>query len=167
MKPDAFVLAYGARVLLREILQFLIVFNDAFLKRGISPAKSICKRKQIRLFFSFYSEGLILGSIGIPLGLLMGLIGTKITLTILGSRILEADIIQGAEGMRGSIPIVCSPWVILAIVVFYVATILISTWVPSRKAAEIMPIGGTSIKTDQKQGTGDRSFFVLFLFFPK
>ena len=85
--------------------------------------------------FSIYSEGLILGSIGIPLGLLMGLIGTKITLTILGSRILEADIIQGAEGMRGSIPIVCSPWVIIAIVVFSVATILISTWVPARKAA--------------------------------
>ena len=90
--------------------------------------------------FSIYSEGLILGSIGIPLGLLLGLIGTKITLTILGSRILEADIIQGAEGMRGSIPIVCSPWVILAIVVFSVATILISTWVPARKAARIMPI---------------------------
>ena len=90
--------------------------------------------------FSIYSEGLILGSIGIPLGLLLGLIGTKITLTILGSRILEADIIQGAEGMRGSIPIVCSQWVILAIVIFSVATILISTWVPARKAAKIMPI---------------------------
>ena len=63
MKPDAFVLAYGARVLLREILQFLIVFNDAFLKRGISPAKSICKRKQIRLLFSFYGYDLCIRDI--------------------------------------------------------------------------------------------------------
>lgn len=75
------------------------------------------------------------GSVGIPLGLLMGLIGTKKTLTILGSRILEAE-----EGMRGGIPISCAPWVILAITFFSAATILISTWVPARKAAKIMPI---------------------------
>lgn len=90
--------------------------------------------------FSIYSEGLILGLIGIPLGLLLGYIGTKVTLGFLGSRILEAEIIAGAEGMRGSIPISCSPWVILAIVVFSGITIFISTLIPALKAAKVMPI---------------------------
>lgn len=90
--------------------------------------------------FSIYYEGFILGFIGIPLGLLIGYIGTKVTLTFLGRRILEADILAGAEGMRGTIPIVCSPAVILAIIFFAAVTILISTFIPAIKASRIMPI---------------------------
>ena len=90
--------------------------------------------------FSIYSEGLILGALGIPLGLLMGLAGTKVTLSVLGRRILEAEILSGAEGMRGTIPIACSPRVILAIVFFSGITIFISTLVPALKASKIMPI---------------------------
>ncbi len=90
--------------------------------------------------FSIYFEGFILGFIGIPLGILFGYIGTKITLFFLGSRILEADMLAGAEGMRGSIPISCSPWVILAIIFFSGLTIFISILVPALKAAKIMPI---------------------------
>ena len=89
---------------------------------------------------SIYFEGLILGMIGIPLGLLSGYIGTKITLAFLGSRILEADILFGAEGMRGSIPVVCEPFVIAAIVFFAAVTILISTFVPAVRAARVMPV---------------------------
>lgn len=90
--------------------------------------------------FSIYYEGLVLGLIGIPLGLLFGYIGTKITLAILGRRILEADIIVGAEGMRGTIPIVVQAPVIAAIIIFSALTILISVLVPGIKAARIMPI---------------------------
>ncbi|MBQ9589805.1 MAG: ABC transporter permease [Butyrivibrio sp.] len=90
--------------------------------------------------FSIYYEGFILGIIGIPFGLLFGYIGTKITLSILGRKILEADILAGAEGMRGTIPIVCAPIVIAAIVFFSALTILISVFVPGIKAARIMPI---------------------------
>ena len=89
---------------------------------------------------SIYYEGLVLGIIGIPLGLLAGYIGTKITLAALGSRLLETDALVGAEGMRGSIPIVCSPLVIMAIIFFAALTILISTLVPAFKASRIMPI---------------------------
>ena len=89
---------------------------------------------------SIYYEGFILGIIGIPLGLLLGYIGTRITLAFLGSRILEADILAGAEGMRGTIPIVCAPGVIVAIILFSALTILIAVLVPSIKASGIMPI---------------------------
>ncbi len=89
---------------------------------------------------SIYFEGMVLGFIGIPLGILMGYIGTKVTLAVLGSRILEAEIIGGAEGMRGSIPVKCSLWVILAIVGCSLFTILISVLAPAIKAAKITPI---------------------------
>ena len=89
---------------------------------------------------SIYFEGFVLGLIGIPLGLLFGYIGTKITLAFLGSRILAADMLVGAEGMRGSIPVVCEPGVVVAIVFFAALTILISTFVPAIKAARVMPV---------------------------
>jgi putative ABC transport system permease protein len=90
--------------------------------------------------FSIYYEGFVLGMIGIPLGLLFGYLGTKITLSFLGSKILEADMFVGAEGLRGSIPVVCEPSVIAAIVFFAALTILISTFVPAIRAAKVMPI---------------------------
>ena len=90
--------------------------------------------------FSIYYEGFVLGMIGIPLGLLFGYLGTKVTLAVLGSKILEADMFVGAEGLRGSIPIVCEPSVIVAIVFFAALTILISTFVPAIRAAKVMPI---------------------------
>lgn len=90
--------------------------------------------------FSIYYEGLVLGVIGIPLGLLAGYIGTRITLTVLGSKLLEADMFVGAEGMRGSIPIACKPFVIVLIVFFAALTILISTFVPAVRAAKVMPV---------------------------
>lgn len=90
--------------------------------------------------FSIYFEGLILGIIGIPLGLLFGYIGTKITLAVLGSKILATDMLTGARGMRGSIPVKCDITVLTAIVFFSAVTILISTLVPAVKAAKIMPI---------------------------
>ena len=89
---------------------------------------------------SIYCEGFILGVIGIPLGLLFGYIGTRITLSVLGARILETDMLIGAEGMRGSIPIVCAPWVICAIILCSSFTIWISILVPALKASKIMPI---------------------------
>ncbi|WP_026493188.1 ABC transporter permease [Butyrivibrio sp. XPD2002] len=90
--------------------------------------------------FSIYYEGMILGIIGIPLGLIMGYIGTWVTLQYLGSKILAADILAGAEGMRGGIPIACEPIVIFAVVFFAALTILISTFVPAIKASRIMPV---------------------------
>lgn len=89
---------------------------------------------------SIYFEGLILGAIGIPLGLLLGYLGSRVTLSVLGRRILEAEILAGAEGIRGSIPVRCSPWIILAIVLLSGMTVFLSTLLPALRAARIMPI---------------------------
>lgn len=90
--------------------------------------------------FSIYYEGLVLGFIGIPLGLLLGYIGTKITLDILGQKIIESDMLFAAKGMSGGIPIVCDISVLAAIVFFAAITIMISTFVPAIRAAKVMPI---------------------------
>lgn len=90
--------------------------------------------------FSIYYEGFVLGAIGIPLGLLIGYIGTKITLAFLGNRIIEANIFAGVEGVSGGVPIVCNLYVMAAIVFFATLTIFISTFVPAIKASKVMPI---------------------------
>ena len=89
---------------------------------------------------SIYFEGLLLGLIGIPLGILAGCAGAAATLSVLGRKILESEIIAGAEGMRGSIPIIVNPYVILAIVIISAATVFISAFVPALKASKIMPL---------------------------
>ena len=89
---------------------------------------------------SIYFEGFILGLIGIPLGILIGLIGTDITLHVLGTKLLESDMFTSVEGLRGSVPLVISPLVILAVVFFAALTIFISSVVPAVKASKVMPI---------------------------
>ncbi len=89
---------------------------------------------------SIYFEGLVLGLIGIPLGILAGIAGAAITLAVLGRKILEAEIIAGAEGMRGTIPVIVEPLVILIIFVLAAVTIFVSALVPAIKASKIMPL---------------------------
>lgn len=90
--------------------------------------------------FSIYFEGAILGAIGIPAGIIAGIAGTKATLVLLGSRILQADFITGAENVKGGIPLSCSPWVILLIVALSGVTIFAATMVPAIKASRVMPV---------------------------
>ncbi|WP_026528524.1 ABC transporter permease [Butyrivibrio sp. VCD2006] len=89
---------------------------------------------------SIYFEGLVLGLVGIPLGIAAGIAGAAVTLAVLGRKILESDMIVGAEGMRGSVPIIINPYVIMAIVVISAITIFISALVPAIKASKIMPL---------------------------
>lgn len=90
--------------------------------------------------FSVYFEGFILGIIGIPLGLLAGMLGTKITLLVLGSKMLEVGMINGAKKMTGGIPLYTSPLAILAVIAVSGLTILISLLAPSIKASRVMPV---------------------------
>ncbi|MBP3754022.1 MAG: ABC transporter permease [Lachnospiraceae bacterium] len=90
--------------------------------------------------FSVYFEGFILGVIGIPLGLLAGILGTKITLLVLGSKMLEVGMVNGAENMSGGIPLYTSPLAILAVTIVSSLTILISLLAPAIRASRVMPV---------------------------
>ncbi|MBQ6638141.1 MAG: ABC transporter permease [Lachnospiraceae bacterium] len=90
--------------------------------------------------FGIYMEGLLLGLVGIPLGFGLGAAGSGITLHVLGSKILAADMLTGMSGMRGGIPLHVSPLIILIIVVIAGITIFISSVIPAVKASRIMPV---------------------------
>ena len=100
--------------------------------------------------FGIYMEGLLLGLIGIPLGFGLGAAGSGITLHVLGSKILAADMLTGMSGMRGGIPLHVSPLIILIIVVIAGITILISSVIPAVKASGIMPIEAIRFSRDSR-----------------
>ncbi|MCR4650037.1 MAG: ABC transporter permease [Lachnospiraceae bacterium] len=90
---------------------------------------------------SVYYEGFILGSIGIPLGYLFGILGCMATLRFTGSLILSSGMLYGLNmSVMGHIPVKTHPVIILAILFFSVLTILISSFVPAVKASRITAI---------------------------
>lgn len=89
---------------------------------------------------SVYFEGAFLGLIAIPLGVFFGIIGIDITLNVVINRLISSGSLSGVRvdsfGSILSVPI----WSIVAIVVFSVATIFISAFIPAKKSSKISPI---------------------------
>ena len=81
------------------------------------------------------TEAGVIAAIGIPLGILGAIAGVgillKLTQGIVSQLILDAE-----QGM----PLVVSPLVIGLTVLFSAATILLSAWIPARRAARVSPI---------------------------
>jgi putative ABC transport system permease protein len=80
-------------------------------------------------------EAGVIAAIGIPLGILGAIAGVGILLK-LTQGIVSQLIIDAEQGM----PLVVSPLVIGLTVLFSTATILLSAWIPARRAARVSPI---------------------------
>ena len=89
---------------------------------------------------SIYYESVLLGIPGIILGIILGLLGSYITLNLLGRRILESNMIAGTEGISGTIPLVVSLPLILVIAAGAAVTVLLSALVPALRASKITPV---------------------------
>lgn len=89
---------------------------------------------------SVYYEGLILGAVGIPIGIIAGIIGIGITLKAVGKEIISSGMINGVSDSGMNIDVVVPIWAIIGIVIFSALTIFISSFIPSRKASKITPI---------------------------
>lgn len=89
---------------------------------------------------SVYFEGLILGAIGIPLGIIGGVIGIGITLKALGAEIISTGMIRGINESNISMKVLVPLWAVAGIVLFSVLTILISSYIPSKKASAVTPV---------------------------
>ena len=80
-------------------------------------------------------EAGVIGGIGIPLGILGAIVGVgillKLTQGIVAELIADAD-----QGMQ----LVVSPLIVGLTVLFSAVTILLSAWVPARRAARVSPI---------------------------
>lgn len=89
---------------------------------------------------SVYYEGVILGCIGIPVGIIAGIIGIGTTLKAIGNKIISTGMIAGVSDSNMQMKIVVPIWALIGIVFVSVFTIFISCFVPSKKASMITPI---------------------------
>lgn len=89
---------------------------------------------------SVYFEGAVLGAIGIPVGIIAGIIGIAITLKAIGNKILSTGMILGLEDSGIEFDTVVPIWAVVCIVIVSALTILISSFIPAKKASSITPI---------------------------
>ena len=95
-------------------------------------------KKQKRL--SVFYEGAILGAVGIPLGILAGVVGIGVTLKLIGGKIIETSMINGVTSDNMEMKIVVPPYVLAVILLISIFTIFISSVIPAVKASRITPI---------------------------
>lgn len=89
---------------------------------------------------SVYFEGAILGAIGIPVGILAGILGISITLKLVGHKIISTSMIAGVNDSNMQMKTVVPAWAIIGIILVSIFTIFISAFIPARKASKITPI---------------------------
>ena len=99
---------------------------------------------------SVYFEGAFLGIIGIPLGIVGGIIGIGITLKLVGSKIIETGMLMGIEDSSIEFKAVVPFWTIVGIVIFSLITIFISAVIPAKKASAITPVEALRQSTEIK-----------------
>ena len=89
-------------------------------------------RKQLRRMVLF--EALAVSAVGIPLGILVGISGIGITLLLIGDKF--SSIVRADIPMR-----ICVSWqaVVIAAVIALV-TVLISAWIPSKRATRVSAV---------------------------
>jgi putative ABC transport system permease protein len=133
-------------LLIMAVLIVLIVCGSALLIYNAFAISIGERKKQFGMFASVgatsaqirrivLTEAAVIAAIGIPLGILGAIAGVailvKLTQGIVSQLILDAE--QG-------LPLVVSPLVIGLTVLFSAATILLSAWVPARRASQVSPI---------------------------
>lgn len=91
-----------------------------------------------------FFEGMIIGLISIPIGILCGITGIGITFMFINS------MIQDVLGITEKLTLVVTPLSLLTACVVSIMTIFISTYLPARKASKISAIDAIRQSTDVK-----------------
>ncbi|MEM5773561.1 MAG: ABC transporter permease, partial [Anaerolineaceae bacterium] len=95
-------------------------------------------------------EALVIGLAGIPLGIAGGIAGVGVTLAYAENIIKQ--LISSGDGMH----LIVSPAVILLTVLFTGATILLSAWIPARRASKVSPIDAIRLSGDLQNKPASR-----------
>lgn len=118
-------------------------------------------KKQLQKMVRF--EALAVSAVGIPLGILAGLFGIGVTLHLIGQKFAAA---LEVEGTGTVLHLVISPAAILAASVCALITVLLSAWIPSRKATQVSAVDAIrqsqEIKLDCKDVKSSRLTMKLF-----
>lgn len=92
-----------------------------------------------------FFEGLLLGLIGIPIGVLSGFLGIGITIKVV-NRLMTDSMFGSGVSLR----LIISPTIVLTTVVFVALTIFLSAFIPAKRASKITPIEAIRLNTDIK-----------------
>lgn len=96
----------------------------------LSSVGATRKQKRNSVFF----EGGVIGLIGIPIGVISGLLGIGITFHFINS------LIQNAFHIEQSLTVVVTPGSIITACLVSIVTIFISTYIPARRASKVSAI---------------------------
>ncbi|MCA0455884.1 MAG: ABC transporter permease [Chloroflexi bacterium] len=139
-------------------LIILIVCGSAFVIYNAFAISIGDRKKQFGMFASVGAtsaqirrivliEAGVIAAIAIPLGIVGAIIGVAILLK-LTQGIVAQVILDAEQGM----PLVVSPLVIVLTVLFSAVTIVLSAWVPARRAARVSPIDAIRQSGEVEEG---------------
>lgn len=120
---------------------FAISVSERSRHLGMLASVGATKRQKRN---SVFFEGIIIGLISIPIGVIFGLVGIGITFSFINS------MIQGALGITEKLTVTVTPLSLLIACVVSMLTIFISTYLPAIKASRISAIDAIRQTTDVK-----------------
>ncbi len=165
------ILPMAAIILAIIIIASVVLIYNAFAMsiservRYLGMLASVGATKAQKRFSVFY-EGMVLGVVGIPVGIIAGIVGIGITLKALGEKIISTGMINGVNNENLEMNIVVDPYVLVAIILVSIFTIFISSVIPALKASKITPIDAirqnSEIKIKAKRLRSSRLVRLIF-----
>lgn len=120
---------------------FSISVTERTRQFGLLASLGATKKQLIR---SVIFEAFFLCVIGIPLGILAGIIGIGITFSFVGGSV--SDILYGDWAVPLSLHV--TPWAILAAALIGLVTVLISAYLPARRCTKLSPMDAIRLTAD-------------------
>lgn len=95
---------------------------------------------------SVYFEGVVIGAIGVPLGVVAGIAGIGITMAAI------QPLLDSFLSLPGSVKLtlVVPPLAVVATIILSAATIFVSAWIPAKRASRITPIDAIRMTKEVK-----------------
>lgn len=140
---------------------FAISVSERVRQLGMLASVGATKRQKRR---SIYFEGFALGLVGIPLGLLAGIAGIGVTLSIIRPLMDSFSNFSSESGLSLHVSLAS----VAAAAMLAALTIFVSVWIPARRASKIMPIDAIrqskEVKLTRKSVKTSRLTHALFGF---
>ncbi|NLJ70624.1 MAG: ABC transporter permease [Clostridiaceae bacterium] len=122
------------------LISSIVLINNAFTISLAERTKQFgllssigASKKQLRR--TVLTEAMMISLIGIPLGILGGLLGIKLTLMVVSG--LIKDMITSSVVSNVGLELIISSKAIIASVIIALFTVLISAWIPAKRASRI------------------------------
>ncbi|MCM3602965.1 FtsX-like permease family protein [Robertmurraya korlensis] len=120
---------------------FAISVSERARHLGMLSSVGATKRQKRN---SVFFEGIIIGLISIPIGLLSGIVGMGVTFWFIN------QFLEGALGVSEPLKVTITPYSMIGASVISMITIFISTFIPARKASKITAIDAIRQTSDIK-----------------